>query len=67
VCGVAAAGADQHSYVTRLKCPSSGSVVNSATLLASTGQQVTATASVQKNCHVLDVRIVDMEGPVLAR
>ena len=60
-------GTAQQSYPTTLKCPASGSIVNSATLLASTGQQVTAAASVQKNCHKLDVRLTDVSEPVLAR
>jgi hypothetical protein len=61
------AGTGQQSYVTMLTCPSSGSVVNSATLLAATGQEVVASAHVQKNCHKLDVRLVDVSEPVVAR
>lgn len=50
-----------------LTCPSSGSVVNSATLLAATGQEVSASAIVQKNCHKLDVRLMEVGQPVVAR
>jgi hypothetical protein len=61
------AGTGQQSYVTMLTCPSSGSVVNSATLLAATGQEVSASANVQKNCHKLDVHLVEVGQPVVAR
>lgn len=60
-------GTGQQSYMTMLTCPSSGSVVNSATLLAATGQEVFASAHVQKNCRKLDVRLVDVSEPVVAR
>lgn len=60
-------GSGQQSYVTRVRCPASGSVVNSATLLASTGQEVSATASVLKNCYELRVRLLDVSGPDVAR
>jgi hypothetical protein len=62
-----AAGSGQQSYVTVLKCPASGSVINSATLLAATGQQATTTAHVQKNCHRLDVRLLEVGEPTVAR
>ncbi len=61
------AGSGQQSYVTLLSCPSSGSVVNTATLLAATGQEVTASANVQKHCHKLDVRLLEVGEPVVAR
>lgn len=63
----AAAGTGQQSYVTVLTCPSSGSVINTATLLAASGQQVTAAANVRKDCHKLDVRLVEVGEPVVAR
>lgn len=50
-----------------LTCPASGSVVNTATLLASSGQQVTAAANVRKACHKLDVRLQEVGEPVVAR
>jgi hypothetical protein len=42
-------------------------MVNSATLLASTGQEVTAAASVLKNCYELGVRLADVGDPAVAR
>lgn len=50
-----------------LSCPPSGAVITSASLLAATGQELTASASVQKNCQQLDVRLVEVGEPVVAR
>lgn len=60
-------GTAQQSYVTRLQCPASGSVVNRASLLASTGQEVAATASLLKNCYQLGVALRGVGAPTVAR
>jgi hypothetical protein len=62
-----AAGSGQQSYVTRVTCPGASSVVSSATLLAATGQQVSASAAVTRNCFELGVRLAEVGEPVLGR
>jgi len=46
------------SYVTRIECPAdSGVIRNTATLTASTGQQASTSAEVQRLCYDLNVRV----------
>eukprot|EP00775_Hariotina_reticulata_P008484 gene8484-8666_t len=60
-------GTGHQSYVTTLKCPATGSVTNTATLHASTGQRLTSTASVVKNCFDLTVRLGNISPPTIAK
>jgi len=66
-CQLWMAGTGHQSYVTTLKCPATGSVTNTATLLAATGQRLTATASVVKNCFDLTVRLGAISPPTIAK
>lgn len=65
LCMCAAAG--HQSYITTIRCPSSGTVLNTATLLAGTGQRLTDTASVLKNCYDLSVRLGAISPPSVAK
>jgi hypothetical protein len=66
-CQLWMAGTGHQSYVTTLKCPATGSVTNTATLLAATGQRLTATANVVKNCFDLTVRLGAISPPTIAK
>eukprot|EP00775_Hariotina_reticulata_P004118 gene4118-4364_t len=50
-------GSSQQSYTTTLTCPDTAITTNQATLTAATGQQITQTATVQKLCYELQVRV----------
>lgn len=54
------AGTSQQSYSTQLTCPETAILTNQAVLTASTGQQITQTATVQKLCYELAVRIAQV-------
>jgi hypothetical protein len=57
---VASAGTSQQSYTSQLTCPDTAILTNQAVLTASTGQQITQTATVQKLCYELAVRVAQV-------
>jgi hypothetical protein len=63
------AGTGQQSYQVTLQCAAAGSraIQNEALLLASTGQEVTSSASIVQHCYDLTVRLGDFGAPVIAK
>ncbi|WIA38041.1 hypothetical protein OEZ86_001411 [Tetradesmus obliquus] len=63
------AGTGQQSYALTLQCAAAGSSTlgNKALLLASTGQEVAASASLLQHCHELTVQLGDIAAPSIAR
>ncbi|KAF6262980.1 hypothetical protein COO60DRAFT_530512 [Scenedesmus sp. NREL 46B-D3] len=60
-------GTSQQSYSSQLTCPDTAILTNQAVLTASTGQQITQTATVQKLCYELAVRIAQTSAPYVGR
>jgi hypothetical protein len=57
----------QQSYTTQLTCPDTAIVTNQATLTAATGQTITQTATVQKLCYDLQVRVAQAASPFVGK
>lgn len=57
----------QQSYNTQLTCPDTAIVTNQATLTAATGQTITQTATVQKLCYDLQVRVAQAASPFVGK
>lgn len=55
------------SYTTQLTCPDTAIVTNQATLTAATGQTITQTATVQKLCYDLQVRVAQAASPFVGK
>lgn len=62
-----ATGSQQQTYVTQLTCPETAIVTNQATLVAATGQQIVQTATVQKLCFELQVRVAQAASPFVGK
>jgi hypothetical protein len=63
------AGTGQQSFAVTLQCPAPGSnaLRNEALLLASTGQEVAASAGLLQRCYELTVRLGDIAAPSIAK
>jgi len=57
----------QQSYTTQLTCPDTAIISNQATLTAATGQTITQTATVQKLCYDLQVRVAQAASPFVGK
>lgn len=57
----------QQSYTTQLSCPETAIVTNQATLTAATGQTISQTATVQKLCYDLQVRVAQAASPFVGK
>lgn len=57
----------QQSYTTQLTCPDTQIVTNQATLTAATGQTVVQSATVQKLCYDLQVRVAQAASPFVGK
>jgi hypothetical protein len=63
-------GPGQQSFQTTLTCSSaspSGAVTNTATLTAANGQQISQSATVQKQCYDLQVSVATKASPYVGR
>lgn len=64
-------GPGVHSYVTRVLCDAgtsaSGAISSTATLTGSNGQQITQSATVQKQCYDLQVDVASRSTPRIGR
>lgn len=57
----------QQTYTTQLTCPDTAIVTNQATMTAATGQTITQTATVQKLCYDLQVRVAQAASPFVGK
>lgn len=60
-------GSTQQQYTTALSCPETGIITNQATLQAATGQAISQTATVQKLCFDLQVRVAQAASPFVGK
>ncbi|GBF87295.1 hypothetical protein Rsub_00006 [Raphidocelis subcapitata] len=64
-------GPGVHSYVTRVVCDAetsgSGAISSTATLTGSNGQQITQSATIQKQCYDLQVAVASRSTPRIGR
>jgi hypothetical protein len=55
------------SYTTQMTCPDTAIITNDATLTAATGQTIRQTATVQKLCFDLQVRVAQAASPFIGK